>query len=289
MKIPIIILNYNSSVDSRRCVSSLKRQKGIDTEIIIVDNTSTHKGEQEEIKKLCQEQNCIFIAAKENRGYNAGNNIGLRYASRKGYKYALIANPDMEFPQVYYLQCMINHMEKMNDVVIMGSDIVSPEGIHQNPMKKDGNWRDSFLWIKALHHKSANNYDFIDNHQESHYCSKVGGCCLLLRIDFIKEIGFFDENVFLYCEEAILSKQVEQAHKKMYYLTNVQALHRHINSQKGDPILRFKSWIKSRLYFERHYNYQGRNQHIIKIINWKIYECLFLIKTKLINFFIKNT
>lgn len=26
-------------------------------------------------------------------------NIGLRYAANKGYEYALIANPDMEFPQ----------------------------------------------------------------------------------------------------------------------------------------------------------------------------------------------
>lgn len=289
MKIAIIILNYNSSNDCQKCVSFLKRQEGIDTEIIIVDNASPRKGEREVTKKLCKEQNCTFIAAKENQGYNAGNNIGLRYASSKSYKYALIANPDMEFPQVNYLRLMTNTMETMKDVVVMGNDIVSPEGLHQNPMKKDGNWRNSFLWIKVLHHKAVNNYDFIDNYQESHYCSKVGGCCLLLRMNFIKKIGFFDENVFLYCEEAILSKQVEQAHKKMYYLANVQALHRHINSQKGDPIPRFKSWIKSRLYFERHYNYQGRNQHIIKIINWKIYECLFLIKTKLTKSFTRNT
>lgn len=281
MVVPIIILNYNSANDCRKCIFSLKRQKGVDTEIIIVDNASPHKGEREAIERLCKEQNCTFIAATENRGYNAGNNIGLRYASSKGYKYALIANPDMEFPQVNYLQFMVNAMETMTDVVVMGSDIVSLEGIHQNPMKRDGDWRCSFLWIKILCHKATNSYDYIDQYQKNHYCSKVGGCCLLLRMDFIKEIGFFDENVFLYCEEAILSKQVEKTDKKMYYLADTRALHRHINSQKGDPVPKFKFWIKSRLYFERKYNYQGCIQHIIKTINWKLYEILFLFKAQL--------
>lgn len=39
-KIAIIILNYNSSADCRKCVGFLLRQQGVDLEIIIVDNCS---------------------------------------------------------------------------------------------------------------------------------------------------------------------------------------------------------------------------------------------------------
>ena len=40
MKVAIIVLNYNSSADCRKCISHLKRQEGVEIEIIIVDNPS---------------------------------------------------------------------------------------------------------------------------------------------------------------------------------------------------------------------------------------------------------
>ena len=78
MIIPAILLNYNSSDDCRKCISDLKRQEGVELEIIIVDSCSRKK-DTLAVEKLATEQGCTFIAAKENRGYNAGNNIGLRY------------------------------------------------------------------------------------------------------------------------------------------------------------------------------------------------------------------
>ena len=40
MKIAIVILNYNSSHDCRKCIRFLQRQEGIETEIVVVDNCS---------------------------------------------------------------------------------------------------------------------------------------------------------------------------------------------------------------------------------------------------------
>ena len=40
MKVAVIVLNYNSSTDCRKCISDLKRQEGVELEIIIVDNCS---------------------------------------------------------------------------------------------------------------------------------------------------------------------------------------------------------------------------------------------------------
>ena len=78
MKVPVILLNYNSSADCCKCVADLKRQEGVELEIIIVDNSSRTE-DALAVEKLAAEQGCTFIAAAENRGYNAGNNIGLRY------------------------------------------------------------------------------------------------------------------------------------------------------------------------------------------------------------------
>ena len=282
MKVAVIILNYNSSSDCRKCVSFLKRQEGVELELVIVDNASPLPGEREAIKKLCLREGCSFIASDNNRGYNAGNNIGLRYAAENGCLYALIANPDMEFPQPDYVVSLINKMEEDADIVVCGSDIVTPEGIHQSPMMRDGDWRSSFGWLTGLFRRqAADRYDFIDRYGESHYCAKVSGCCLMVRADFIRSLGWFDEKVFLYCEEAILSRQVESAQKKMYYLAEVQAVHAHVKNTKGDSIPRFKLWEKSRVYFIRKYSGDSRWGKWVACCSMKLYVRLFILAEKI--------
>ena len=283
MKIAVVILNYNSCADCRKCISYLKAQQGVEQEIVVVDNCSRND-EREAVGQLCKEQGCTFIANNENKGYNAGNNVGLRYAAIKGYEYALIANPDMEFPQTDYLAILLAKMQEDEDIVVCGSDIVGADGIHQSPMGKDGNWRSSFGWIKNIFgkkKKKSDAYDFIDNYSESHYCHKVSGCCFMIRMPFLKEIGFFDENVFLYCEEAILSRQVELAGKKIYYLATAQAIHRHVKSEKGDPIKRFKVWRKSRCYFIDKYSNDHWIGKLIAKLSMKSYVSTFILYNKL--------
>lgn len=165
MKVPVILLNYNSSADCGKCVSFLKRQKKVELEIIIVDNCSRDCAE---IEQLCQEQGCTFIPATENRGYNAGNNIGLRYASEKGYKYAMIANPDMEFPQEDYIVKMVKAMIDDDEVVVCGTDIVNLEGKHQNPLREP-TYIEELLWpITFLRNiKSKNGINVITHNRDT--------------------------------------------------------------------------------------------------------------------------
>ncbi len=284
MKVAVIILNYNSSADCHKCIGSLKQQQGVETEIVVVDNCSRVE-ERKAVEEFCRESRCTFIANNENNGYNAGNNIGLRYAAEKEYEFALIANPDMEFPQTDYITRLVEKMQEDENIVVCGSDIIGADGKHQNPMKKDGNWKSSFGWIKEVirrkRKRKSNTYDYIDNYKDCHYCHKVGGCCFMIRTSFLKKINFFDESVFLYCEEAILSRQVEMAEKRMYYLATAQAVHRHVNSEKGDPIKRFRIWGKSRSYFiDKYSRWPWLGRQITKL-SMKLYVQTFTLYHKL--------
>lgn len=276
-KIAVVILNYNSAADCRKCVASLRQQEGVELEIVIVDNCSRAE-EADAARSVAREQGCTFIAAGTNSGYNAGNNVGLRHAAGLGCEYALIANPDMEFPERGYVARLAAEMRQRPDVAVVGSDIVTPEGIHQNPMMRDGDWRNSFGWISAFSRKKkADTYDFIDNYAENHYCSKVSGCCLLVGMDFMERIGYFDERVFLYCEEAILSRQVERAGRKMYYTAETTAVHAHVKSEKGDPVRRFKAWRDSRIYFIKYYSGDGWMGRQISILSMKMYTWMLIL------------
>ena len=270
MVVPIIILNYNSSADCRNCISSLKSQEGVDTEIIVVDNNSNAK-DRRQLEEICFQDDCILLQCDTNGGYNAGNNVGLRYAIQNGYDFALIANPDMIFPQKNYLAELCKAILADNNIAVCGSDIITPDGFHQNPLQEDDREEENFKWLMSLF-KEKDPYCFIDNHHFSHFCNKVSGCCFIVRLEFVEEIGYFDEQSFLYCEEAILSKQVKRSGKwKEYYLSTVQAVHRHVMNEKGNPVRRHKQWQRSRMYYIRNYGDKGWLRKAISSVSFCLY------------------
>lgn len=248
--VPVILLNYNTSADCRKCLSFLARQKGVRVVPVVVDNCSRHD-DLAEVRALCADEGCVLLEAKENRGYNAGNNIGLRWSAEQGYKYALIANPDMEFPQTEYVARLVAAMEQDEQAAVIGSDIVGVNGEHQNPMRELG-YREELLWPVAWLLRVFRRKDDAP-WKETGVCSKLSGCCLLIRLSFLKDIGFFDEGVFLYCEESILAKQVAQQGRQCYYLATATAVHRHVKSQKASVASRMKISIRSRVYFYHTY------------------------------------
>ena len=268
MKVAVIVLNYNSSTDCRKCISDLKQQEGVELEIIIVDNCS-REDDALAVKSLAAEQGCTFIAAKENRGYNAGNNIGLRYAAGKGYEYALIANPDMQFPERDYIMRLVNVMEQKPEVAVCGSNIVTTEGQRQNP-KRYTTYLEELLWpinglFNLLFRKS-----FILN-VTNQYCEMLMGSCILVRMSFIEKTGYFDENVFLYCEEPILGKQVKAANMKMFYLDDATAVHAHVASEKGSFVRRHDIYWKSRWYYLKKHSGYSHIQLALMYISKKVH------------------
>lgn len=273
MKIAVIVLNYNSSSDCYKCISFLKKQQGIDIEIVIVDNCSV-KDDLEKLKVLCHDEQCTLIENSENRGYNVGNNIGLRYAARKGYKYALIANPDMEFPQTTYISQIVTKLEINKDIVVLGTNIRTLEGEYQNPKKRDDDdWRKCFNWVKDILKCSPRSDTpiWVDNPHKSCYCRSLNGCCLILRISFLQNIGFFDENIFLYGEESVLGKQVELAQKKMFYYAETYAIHNHQKNKERSYIFRFKHWRHSQIHYTRCYSQYPLYGKLITIFSINIY------------------
>ena len=281
MKIAAIILNYNSAKDTIKCLGFLQKQRGVDLHVVVVDNSLPDYilqiTDYSQLSTFNSQLSTELIRAEENRGYSAGNNIGLRRTTEIGAKYALVINPDMELTDVNYLAKLVEVMERDEDIVVAATDIVTPEGIHQNPMLPDGDWHSAFGWVKEIfsRKKPVDTYSFIDNYKESHECAKVSGCCLMLRMSFVEEIGYFDEYPFLYCEEAILARQVEMAGKKMYYLADTQAVHRHIKSEKGDPVKRFKRWQRSRIYFYKRYSKDSWWGRWISILSMRLYVFVF--------------
>lgn len=91
MDVSVIIVNYNTFALTRACIASvLDKTKGVDAEIILVDNASTEK-DPEEFSRIFPQ--IKLIKSPENLGFAKGNNEGLKYAQGE---YILLLNSDTE-------------------------------------------------------------------------------------------------------------------------------------------------------------------------------------------------
>ncbi len=93
-KISIIVLQYNKSDHTLRCLESLR---AFDADVIVVDNGSEvqHLKNVEFWIEANEAKSYKLIANSSNLGYSGGNNIGIKYALEHGAEKILILNNDV--------------------------------------------------------------------------------------------------------------------------------------------------------------------------------------------------
>lgn len=88
----IIIVNWNSATQLRRCVDSILFSTiKIPGKLIIVDNCSTDSS----MKSLNGIKNLQILQPQENMGFGGGCNLG---AAQGDALFILFLNPDIQFP-----------------------------------------------------------------------------------------------------------------------------------------------------------------------------------------------
>ncbi len=252
-----VILNFNNSDDCKKCINFLKKQDYKYLNIVIVDNKSTMKDEVEKLEHIVEGQDVKLIFNDENRGFSAGNNIGLKFAVDNGADWCLVINPDVELRESNYISYVIEQSKKWKDSVVIGTNMILPTGTRQNPQRESSFWEE-FLWpIQSLKSKIKKDFNWYLTYDKTGYCEKLCGGCFFIKAEFLKKINYLDENVFMYCEEAILSKLVEKYNKKELYLKEVTSYHEHYAAKKSPSKQRMNIFFNSRNYYID--NYSGYN------------------------------
>lgn len=275
-----VLLNYNSSANLQVCVSTLLQQSVV-PRIYIVDNASS-PDDAARARKIAADANATFIASPTNVGYNAGNNLGLKAALADGCEFALIANPDMIFNEPDHLALLEESMRLDPQIAVVAGDVTQVDGTHINPRKTDRTWRETFWWVRGIisafypmRRKNTPPYG------ESRYCKIVGGSCMMVRLSDIRDIGWLDEGVFLYCEEDILSYQLEYFGKRVYYNAEARALHAHRRQEKRDMLQRIPCLRVSRYYFIDNYCEDGPIGKCICKLSASLYTFLLKLNMRL--------
>ena len=277
MRVGAVILTYNSSDDLPDCLSGLIAQDGVELCVIVVDNASQPAAlaqmekdfrfafpdapllsASDIIPRKAAHQAALFLRNGHNDGYSAGNNIGARVAAALDCNAVLIVNPDIRISNSDYVRTLAELITADPKTAVACSAIRNLKGIEENPMREPS-FLEELFWPFAMISAGLLRIRKPTPPIPKSLCriDKASGSCFMIRTDFLRHIGFFDETVFLYCEEAILGAQVRAAGWHMMMEPGIEALHCHQISSKGDPVVRFDAWMKSRGQFHRNYGGYG--------------------------------
>ena len=221
-KITVVINTFKSEDIIRSCLNSIDPS----VKVIVVENSKNN-----EFKSMLETNysNVKCFLTGDNLGYARGNNFGL---SKVKSQYALILNPDaILHPGT--LDNFLLSVKKFQDFSIMG------------PAKQDE-------YSKIDLHKNKNDIFEVD---------KVKGFAMFLNLNQFKDIGFFDDNFFIYLEEIDLCKRLKDERKKIYL--NKGLLIEHSGGSSHNSSINFEMelsrnwhWMWSKFYFnKKHYGY----------------------------------
>ena len=251
MKISISLVTYNNSKVIEKCINSIFNiTNNIDFEIIIIDNNSS-----DNTVKIIKNnfKNVKLIKNDKNVGFGTAHNIAIKLG--KG-KYHLVLNPDIIFTE-NTIEKLINFMEENSDVGLVSPKIVFPDGTIQHLCKRSPCLFDLYVrrftpgFIQGLFKKRIDYFEM----RETGYNKIVdvpylSGSFMLFRRSILEEIGGFDENFYMYSEDADITQRAAEISRTVFYpYTSVIHLWER-GSHKNIKLL-FISLVSTAKYFNK--------------------------------------
>lgn len=256
----IIIVSHKNLEVLRNCLDSIYLYNDIGEclEIIVVDNSP----EDNIYHYIKNNYSDIIILRMDNKGFGAANNVGAKIA--KG-KYLLFLNPDTILIEPIF-KFAINQFEKDDKLSMFGVKLL-------NKNKKRNL---SFGFIDKMSVKSMILIRIL-NKLNIYIDGKMfisGADMFVRKRDFIN-IGMFDENIFMYKEEADLSKRLKANGGKTRYFKSKSIIHlegKTINDSEAATLRKIESLKyfceKYNLNFQRRFRQNLRYQYFKYFFYW---------------------
>lgn len=216
-KVAIVIVNWNKKSYVRNLLNSLREINYDNHEITVVDNASGD-GSVEAIKE--QFPNVNLIVNSNNLGGTGGFNTGIRYALEKGgYKYIWLLDNDVEVEEKTLIE-LVKVLESDKKIGIAGSAMYDLS--NRDKLIEIGNFINlsrGILWGNkrfALKEDIDKDFYFVDS---------VSGCSLCASTEAITNVGIWDENFFLYCDDVDWNIQFREKDYKIASVSKSRIWH----------------------------------------------------------------
>lgn len=208
---PIILINYNNTRDTEKCIHSINASKGITPFIIIVDNASNDKEKVRELNNTCE--NIHIIINSKNYGFGYANNIGIQWAQENlKFDYLLLLNNDT-LVEPESIDLLIRGFQKNSNTGISTCKIMYESN-------KDVVWYGGGMinlikgWPVISDFNSTASYNGAN---KSRFVQFASGCVMLFSKKSLEILNGFDEDLFMYSEDLELSIRCTKLGFKIWY------------------------------------------------------------------------
>jgi len=183
-KVNFVILQYNNSQDTIKCLASVLKSNYENFSIIVVDNSSNPDHLKNTGEFVKNQLNIELIESPVNTGYAGGNNLGFKKSIKNRAEYLFVLNNDTSI-EADTLSTLVKEAQlKKNKSIIAPVIKESKRKIYGGTI----NWLKSEL--SHIEDLSNKNPDYLT------------GAGLLIPKEIIKKTKGFDERYFLYFEDA---------------------------------------------------------------------------------------
>lgn len=218
-----------------------------DVILYLIDNSPT-----DELKRICVDKRIKYFHNPSNPGFGAAHNIAFNYSLKNETNYHIVLNPDVIFTSES-IQRMIQFMETDQKIGNLMPKVLYPDNSIQHLCKL---LPTPYDWIGRRFNPFRKLVEKRNQLFELHFTEYnkimevpyLSGCFMFLRVDALKKVGLFDENIFMYGEETDLCRRLITGGYKTVFYPEVSIIH---EFQKGSH----KSWrltwigIQSAIYY----------------------------------------
>lgn len=239
--ISVIIVSYNAFDYLDKCLSSLLLQKGVELEIIVVDNNSP-----DGTAKLVQEKypSVRLFASAKNLGFSAGNNLGIKEATKD---LVLLLNPDTEISEPGTLAKMRDSMLSDTETGILAPYLMNTDGSFQASFWEFPQVEDILLELFYLHRIAKKQPP-----AKPIQVPAASGAALCLTTSLAMQLNGLDPDMF-WMEDTDLCYRAAQLGKKVVYHPEIRIIHHGGKSSIDKYSISIPNQIMSKVkYFKKH-------------------------------------
>ncbi|MER3403730.1 MAG: glycosyl transferase family 2 [Armatimonadota bacterium] len=225
LTLTVQIVNWNAREPLRQCLQSIYgNPPRIPYEVVVLDNHSCDGSVQMIEKEFPQVR---LLVSEQNLGFSRGHN---HCATVARGRYLFLLNPDtLVTPGA--LDRLVAFAEAHPEVGILGPKILNPDGSLQYSCRRFPNpvaalFRNTPLGKLFPHNRYTRDYLMTDwDHNSVLEVDWVSGAAFLIRKALYEQLGGFDEQFFMYCEDMDLCYRAWQAGWKVVYIPDAIISH----------------------------------------------------------------
>ncbi len=235
----IVIVNYKSAARLARLLASLPARNG-EYSVIVANNDPS---ESRVLGQLSSAFPFTLIETGANRGFAAGANVGALAAT--GDIIGFI-NPDMLWDGVSF-EAIRSAFESDGETGIIGLGLTDPNG-----RPEDWSFGHDPSLTELIKNNILRNRQTNQPEKKSLLTDWVSGGALFIRKDLFQKLGGFDEDFFLYFEDADLCRRARLLGTKVRIAPHLPIIHLGGQSQESQALQKRYFYTSQSAYFRKH-------------------------------------